>query len=145
MAVTMHRRPIRKHRAARQGPSPVPKRVIVVVPTHGEGAAIVGDLARMRVALPDALLLLVDGAEGNRTAEFAQGVAPHLGNIAVVGKSDARSNTADGVAAIYGLSNHDVLVLRLDRATGSLSQPPAAEDGKNGVDVELAAGALRAR
>jgi len=68
--------------AARLGLAAV--RVLVVLPTYNEAANIVRILEEVRVALPDASILVVDDSSPDATAKLAQEAADRLGEIHVV-------------------------------------------------------------
>jgi len=62
----------------------VSRRTLVVLPTYQEADNIVEVLARLRAAVPDADLLVVDDSSPDGTAELAKAEGAHLGNIDVL-------------------------------------------------------------
>jgi glycosyltransferase involved in cell wall biosynthesis len=83
----------------------------VVLPTYQEAANIVTVLQRIRAAVPDADVLVVDDNSPDGTADLAEGSAGELGGIEVLrrpGKAGLGSAYRAGFA--HGLATHDVLV-----------------------------------
>lgn len=80
----------------RRRPQHVAKRVLIVVPTRSEGPNIVGLLAGIRNAIPNATVLVVDEDGSDRTASRAERLAVHLGNITVI-----RLGVVSGPGAAY--------------------------------------------
>lgn len=58
--------------------------VCVVLPTYNEAATIENVLTRVRTALPEATLLIVDDGSPDGTAEIAQGCGEQLGHTSVL-------------------------------------------------------------
>jgi len=87
-------------------------RVLVVLPTYNEAANISTVLERVRTALPDASILVVDDNSPDKTAEIAEKSAEMFGEIHVLrrpGKSGLGSAYRDGFR--WGLARgFDVLV-----------------------------------
>ncbi len=87
-------------------------RVLVVLPTYNEAENISAILDRVRSALPEAGVLVVDDASPDQTAELAEKEGERLGQITVMrrpGKSGLGSAYRDGFS--WGLaSGYEVLV-----------------------------------
>jgi dolichol-phosphate mannosyltransferase len=85
---------------------------VVVLPTYQEAENIETVLRRLRAAVPDAHVLVVDDGSADGTADLADKVADDLGSIDVLrrpGKSGLGSAYRDGFA--WGLERgYDVLV-----------------------------------
>jgi dolichol-phosphate mannosyltransferase len=71
-------------------------RTLVVLPTYQESANVAGVLARLRAAVPDASILVVDDASPDGTADVAEVAARELGNIEVF-----RRPGKDGLGSAY--------------------------------------------
>ena len=71
-------------------------RTLVVLPTYQEAANVAGVLERLRHAVPDAAVLVVDDASPDGTADIAEKVAGELGNIDVL-----RRPGKDGLGSAY--------------------------------------------
>ncbi len=87
-------------------------RVLVVLPTYNEAANIATVLERVRLALPDASVLVVDDTSPDGTAEIVEKSGEHLGQIELLRrpeKSGLGSAYRDGFR--WGLAHgFDVLV-----------------------------------
>jgi len=87
-------------------------RTLIVVPTYEEAANIVELLRRVRRAVPDADVLVVDDASPDGTADLAAGVGDDVGNVAVLrraGKAGLGAAYRAGFA--WGIERgYDVLV-----------------------------------
>ena len=87
-------------------------RVLVVLPTYNEAENIPNMLERVRAALPDASVLVVDDNSPDQTADLAEKSGERLGQIEVLrrpGKSGLGSAYRDGFR--WGLERgFDVLV-----------------------------------
>ena len=87
-------------------------RVLVVLPTYNEASNIENVLERVRKALPEASILVVDDASPDGTAKIAADVSDRLGDIDVLsrpGKMGLGSAYRDGFG--WGLERgYDVLV-----------------------------------
>jgi glycosyltransferase involved in cell wall biosynthesis len=71
-------------------------RVAVVVPTYNEAGTIVTVCERIRRALPDAEIVVVDDASPDGTAELARRAGERLGGVVVLERP-----TKDGLGAAY--------------------------------------------
>ena len=71
-------------------------RVAVVVPTYNEAGTIVEVCERIREALPDAEIVVVDDASPDGTAELARAADGRVGRIVVLER-----NGKDGLGAAY--------------------------------------------
>lgn len=116
MNITIDRNKRQLKRRARLHSSVAPntERTLVVVPTTALRRGIANTLARVRVALPDADILVVDDDSSDGTADCAERLAHHLGNISVLrasGSVDAVSS--DFSAAIDGRAHGYQLLLTL--------------------------------
>ena len=67
--------------------SPRPARVLVVVPTYDEAATLPGTLARLRAAVPDADVLVVDDASPDGTGRLADEIAARDAAVHVLHRS----------------------------------------------------------
>ncbi|HJR26850.1 MAG TPA: polyprenol monophosphomannose synthase [Acidimicrobiales bacterium] len=87
-------------------------RSLVIIPTVDEASNIAAVLRQVRSVAPDADVLVVDGASGDRTADLAEEVGAELGRIRVL-----RQPIRNGIGGAYragfelGLAEgYDVLV-----------------------------------
>jgi len=71
-------------------------RVAVVVPTYNEAGTIVEVCERIRGALPDAEIVVVDDASPDGTAELARAAGDRVGRVVVLER-----NSKDGLGAAY--------------------------------------------
>jgi dolichol-phosphate mannosyltransferase len=71
-------------------------RVAVVVPTYNEACTIVEVCERVRGALPDAEIVVVDDASPDGTADLARAAGDRLGRVVVL-----QRNSKDGLGAAY--------------------------------------------
>lgn len=109
--------------------APSAERTLVVVPSAALRPAIANILARVRVALPNAdILVLDDSSDG--TADCAERLARHLGHISVL--REPASNDPIGSAdpaTVYGRSHGYELLLTLGSSVaGRQSRQTATED-----------------
>lgn len=85
---------------------------LVVIPTYQEAENIADVLSRVRRAVPEANVLVVDDGSPDGTAELAQAVADELGQIEVLRRS-AKSGLGPSYRAgfAWGIErDHDVLL-----------------------------------
>lgn len=102
-------------------------RVLVVLPTFNEADNISEVLRRLRVAVPDARVLVVDDSSPDGTAEVADAVGREVGLVEVVrrpAKSGLGSAYREGFR--YGLHNGFDVMVEMD---SDLSHDPAALPG----------------
>jgi dolichol-phosphate mannosyltransferase len=71
-------------------------RVAVIVPTYNEAGTIVTVCERIRAALPDSEIVVVDDASPDGTADLAREVGQRLGDIVVLDRAGK-----DGLGAAY--------------------------------------------
>ena len=99
-------------------------RTLVVVPTYEEAGTIVDVLRRVRAAMPDAAILVVDDSSPDGTADVAEAAARELGAVDVM-----RRPTGSGLGAAYragfrwGLEHGYDAFIEMD---ADLSHDPAA-------------------
>src|SRR5262245_663234 len=101
--------------------------VLVVTPTYLEAENIVELLTRVRAAVPDADILVVDHSSPDGTADIAEKAAVELGQIEVL-RRPAKIGLGDAYRAGFtvGLERgYDVLV----QIDADLSHDPAALPG----------------
>ncbi|HET7721677.1 MAG TPA: polyprenol monophosphomannose synthase [Acidimicrobiales bacterium] len=94
-------------------------RTLVVLPTYQEAANVAAVLARLREAVPEATILVVDDASPDGTADLAEVAGRRLGNIEVLrrpGKDGLGSAYRAGFA--HGLANGFEVMVEID-ADGS--------------------------
>jgi dolichol-phosphate mannosyltransferase len=99
-------------------------RTLVVLPTYQEAANIADVLRRLRAAVPDANVLVVDDGSPDGTADLAEAMNGELGSIAVLrrpGKSGLGSAYRDGFRR--GLAQGFEILVEMD---SDLSHDPAA-------------------
>ncbi len=89
-----------------------PGRVLVVVPTYDEAQTLPGTLARVRAAVPDADVLVVDDASPDGTGELADAAAAADPGVHVLHRPGKQGLGAAYVAGFgWGLAaGYDVLV-----------------------------------
>jgi len=118
-------------------------RVLVVLPTYHEAENIAEVLRRLRDAVPEADVLVVDDASADGTAEVAKAVGAELGRIDVLarpGKAGLGSAYRGGFAD--GLRRGYEILVEMD---SDLSHDPAALPGLLGAVEEGAALAIGSR
>lgn len=115
-------------------------RVLVILPTYNEAENIARVLALVRVAVPDAGVLVVDDGSPDGTAELADQVAEELGGIEVMHRS-AKAGLGDAYRAgfVWGLERGWEVLVEMD---SDLSHNPDAlpsliEPLMNGVDLSV--------
>lgn len=94
-------------------------RTLVVLPTYQEAANVAAVLRRLRMAVPEATVLVVDDASPDGTADIAEATARELGGIEVLrrpGKDGLGSAYRAGFA--HGLANGYEIMVEID-ADGS--------------------------
>jgi len=99
-------------------------RALVVVPTFNEAGNIDAVLRRIRAALPDARVLVVDDTSPDGTAEAVERLADELGGISLLrrpAKSGLASAYRDGFA--QGVADGAPVLVQID---ADLSHDPAA-------------------
>jgi len=105
-------------------PRPTPGPTLVVIPTYNEAGNIRTVLRRVRTALPDADILLVDDDSPDGTAEIAETVGAERGRVIVM-----RRPGKEGLGAAYragfafGLTHGYAVLVEMD---ADLSHDPAA-------------------
>ena len=102
--------------------APSAERTLVVVPSAALRPAIANILARVRVALPNADILVLDDCSDG-TADCAERLARHLGHISVLREPPSLDpiGTSDP-ATVYGRSHGYELLLTL--GSSAAGQPP---------------------
>lgn len=85
---------------------------LVVLPTYQEAENVADVLARIRAAVPEAHVLVVDDGSPDGTADLAAGVAAELGQIDVLRRSEKSGlGPAYRAGFAWGLdAGHDVLI-----------------------------------
>jgi len=99
-------------------------RVLVVLPTYDEASNIVEVLERLRAAVPEATVLVVDDASPDGTADLVESVAERLGPVSVMrrpAKSGLGSAYRDGFR--QGMQEGFDVLVEMD---SDLSHDPAA-------------------
>lgn len=94
-------------------------RTLVILPTYQEADNVVAVLTRLRTAVPDASILVVDDASPDGTAELAESLGREIGGIDVLrrpGKDGLGSAYRAGFA--HGLANGFEVMVEID-ADGS--------------------------
>ncbi|MDZ7734024.1 MAG: glycosyltransferase [Acidimicrobiia bacterium] len=124
-------------------------RPLVVLPTFNEAPNIEEVLGRVRDAVPEAEILVVDDGSPDGTADLAEKAGTELGSISVhrrAGKSGLGSAYRDGFR--YGLERGFTVLVEMD---SDLSHDPAAAPravgrgrarGRPGDRVALRAGRI---
>lgn len=115
-------------------------RTLVVLPTFNEAANIEEVLRRLRTAVPDADLLVVDDSSPDGTADLAETIGLELGAVEVMrrpSKSGLGSAYCDGFR--HGLKRgYDVMVeMDSDLSHDPASLPALLEAVKNGASLAL--------
>jgi dolichol-phosphate mannosyltransferase len=113
---------------------------LVVLPTYQEAANVAAVLGRLRTAVPDATILVVDDASPDGTADLAEAAAAELGNIEVL-----RRPGKDGLGSAYragfarGLERGFEVMVEID-ADGShdpASLPSLLQAVEDGADLAI--------
>jgi dolichol-phosphate mannosyltransferase len=90
-------------------------RVLIVLPTYNEAENISELLERVRKALPEAAVLVVDDASPDKTAELAEAAGERLGEITVMrrpGKAGLGSAYRDGFS--WGIAKGYEAMVEMD-------------------------------
>jgi glycosyltransferase involved in cell wall biosynthesis len=115
-------------------------RTLVVLPTYQEATNVAAVLTRLRTAVPDASILVVDDASPDGTADIAERVGRELGQIEVLrrpGKDGLGSAYRAGFA--HGLANDFDVMVEID-ADGShdpLALPTLLARVEDGADLAI--------
>ena len=118
-------------------------RALVVLPTYDEASNIVEVLERLRAAVPEATVLVVDDASPDGTADLVESVAERLGPVSVMrrpAKSGLGSAYRDGFR--QGLQEGFDVLVEMD---SDLSHDPAALPSLLAAAADGAALALGSR
>lgn len=115
--------------------------VLVVLPTYQEAENVQDVLARIRVSVPDAHVLVVDDGSPDGTADLAQETGDRLGQIHVLRRTEkAGLGPAYRAGFAWGLERgHDVLI----EMDADLSHDPAVLPqligavGEGGADLAI--------
>jgi dolichol-phosphate mannosyltransferase len=101
-----------------------PLRTLVVVPTFLEAENIVEFLTRVRAAVPDADVLVVDDSSADGTADLAEKAGVELGHVEVM-RRPAKEGLGNAYRAGFalGLERHYDVLVQID---ADLSHDPAA-------------------
>jgi dolichol-phosphate mannosyltransferase len=96
---------------------------LIVIPTYDEADNIVTVLQRVRSAVPDASILVVDDGSPDGTAELAEVAGRELGRVRVMHRT-AKSGLGDAYRCGFGLGLEDgsEILVEMD---GDLSHDPA--------------------
>ena len=122
-------------------PSPTARdRVLVVIPTYCERENIETVLARVRAAVPDADILVVDDNSPDGTAELVDAARERMGNIRAL-----RRESKDGLGAAYragfsyGLDHgYDILVeMDADLSHDPAALPALIDSVEHGADLAI--------
>ena len=116
--------------------------VLVVIPTYNESENIEGVLHKVRGALPDATVLVVDDGSPDGTGDMAEQVGSQIGNIEVLRRSEkAGLGSAYRAGFRWGLDRGFDVCVEMD---ADLSHDPdalpdlvAPLDGGNGVELVI--------
>jgi dolichol-phosphate mannosyltransferase len=97
---------------------------LVVIPTYIEAENIAAVLGRVRAALPDGHVLVVDDSSPDGTADVARSVAADLGNIEVLVRPDKTGlGDAYRFGLAWGIDHGFEILVEMD---ADLSHDPAA-------------------
>ncbi len=106
------------------GTAPTPSRTLVVIPTYDEAATIGRTLRQVRLALPDADVLVVDDSSPDGTAHIVEALGAELGRIILLQRpGKAGLGTAYRAGFAFGLTRGYSVLVEMD-ADGS--HDPAA-------------------
>ncbi len=116
--------------------------VLVVIPTYNESENIEGVLHKVRGALPDATVLVVDDGSPDGTGDMAEQVGNQIGNIEVLRRSEkAGLGSAYRAGFRWGLDRGFDVCIEMD---ADLSHDPdalpdlvAPLDGGSGVELVI--------
>jgi dolichol-phosphate mannosyltransferase len=125
---------------ARLRPLPARSSTLIVLPTYNERDNIDAVLRRVRVAVPDAQLLVVDDGSPDGTADLAEAAARDIGRIAVLrrlGPMGLGSAYRDGFR--WGLERgYEVLVeMDADLSHDPLALPELLNEIAGGSDLAI--------
>ena len=116
------------------------RRVLVVLPTYQEAANIERVLWRIRAAVPDAMVLVVDDGSPDGTAELADVAGAELGSIAVLRRA-GKAGLGDAYRAgfAWGLDHgFDVLIeMDADLSHDPGSLPSLVDAVRSGADLSI--------
>jgi dolichol-phosphate mannosyltransferase len=121
---------------------PVPaigRRVLVIIPTYDERLNIEGIVGRLRTAVPEADVLVVDDASPDGTGHLADGLAAADEQVRVLHRAEKQGLGAAYVAAFqWGLArNYDVLVEMDADGSHQPEQLPALLERLDTADLVL--------
>ena len=117
--------------------------VLVVIPTYNESENIEGVLHKVRGALPEATVLVVDDGSPDGTGDMAENVGSQIGNIEVLRRSEkAGLGSAYRAGFRWGLDRGFDVCVEMD---ADLSHDPDAlpdlvaplDNGGNGVELVI--------
>lgn len=96
---------------------------LVIVPTHQEAANVVEVLTRIRAALPEAEILVIDDASRDGTPDLAESTGAAIGGVHVM-RRDAKNGLGDAYRTgfAWGLERGYAILVEID---ADLSHDPA--------------------
>jgi dolichol-phosphate mannosyltransferase len=102
---------------------PAPARPLVVIPTYQEAENIATVLARVRAALPQATVLVVDDGSPDGTADLAEATGAEVGQVEVLRRHEKSGlGSAYRAGFAHGLAQGFDMLIQMD---ADLSHDPA--------------------
>jgi dolichol-phosphate mannosyltransferase len=115
-------------------------RTLVVLPTYQEAANVAGVLRRLRAAVPEATVLVVDDASPDGTADLAEATGRELGQIEVLrrpGKDGLGSAYRAGFAHGLGLGFEVMVEIDADGSHDPGALPTLLAAVESGADLAI--------
>lgn len=122
------------------GSGEVPSATVVIVPTYQEAGNIVALLERVRSALPNADILVVDDASPDGTASRAEAAGSRLGRVAVL-RREGKAGLGDAYRSAFGWalarSYHVIVTMDADLSHDPAALPSLVGAVSRGADLAI--------
>lgn len=115
-------------------------RTLIAVPTYEEAGNVAGVIGRIRGAVPEADILVIDDASPDGTANIAEATGRELGQVTVLrrpGKSGLGSAYRDGFAWALERGYEVVVEMDADLSHDPASLPELLQAVSGGADLAL--------